>query len=250
MPWGISRDTGFVRNGATSREPFTPRSSSGVLRIIRDDLHCNAVRLHGAVTRAAGARRHPAPISAWRSGSRLPASRPPTGCCRCSLTRRARWSASGGEAERSPRRAEPDEPPTLAAPSTNGPRPAPPRTAAPARADPGARRARQRVPGQGRGGRPRAVRWQDHLCRHPARGASTGPASTSCPWISTGRSRSPTGSPKACAARSSCWQAGGDHRVRRRHLPRRGRHGRSRSGDRRARQGHRRAGSIERRIRP
>ena len=58
---GISYDTGFVRNGATSREPFDPEVVERELRIIRDDLHCNAVRLMGgdperlelAATRAA-----------------------------------------------------------------------------------------------------------------------------------------------------------------------------------------------------
>jgi hypothetical protein len=44
---GISYDTGFVRNGATSLEPFEAEVVERELRIIRDDLHCNAVRIMG-----------------------------------------------------------------------------------------------------------------------------------------------------------------------------------------------------------
>ena len=44
---GISYDTGFVRNGAISREGFVPEVVERELRIIRDDLHCNAVRVIG-----------------------------------------------------------------------------------------------------------------------------------------------------------------------------------------------------------
>jgi hypothetical protein len=44
---GISYDTGFIRNGASSREPFDPQVVQRELRIIRDDLHCNAVRVMG-----------------------------------------------------------------------------------------------------------------------------------------------------------------------------------------------------------
>src|SRR5215217_8251704 len=44
---GISYDTGFVRNGGSSREPFDPEVVRRELRIIRDDLHCNAVRIMG-----------------------------------------------------------------------------------------------------------------------------------------------------------------------------------------------------------
>ncbi|MGH2352777.1 MAG: hypothetical protein ACRDJN_14310 [Chloroflexota bacterium] len=44
---GISYDTGFVRHGAVSRERFDPHVVERELGIIRDDLHCNAVRLTG-----------------------------------------------------------------------------------------------------------------------------------------------------------------------------------------------------------
>jgi hypothetical protein len=44
---GISYDTGFVRNGVSSREPFDPEVVKRELQIIRDDLHCNAVRVMG-----------------------------------------------------------------------------------------------------------------------------------------------------------------------------------------------------------
>ncbi|MGW1656642.1 hypothetical protein [Streptomyces atratus] len=44
---GISYDTGFVKNGAVSRKLFDPEVVGRELRIIRDDLHCNAVRVMG-----------------------------------------------------------------------------------------------------------------------------------------------------------------------------------------------------------
>jgi hypothetical protein len=45
--YGISYDTGFVRGGGSSREPFDPEVVRRELRIIRDDLHGNAVRIMG-----------------------------------------------------------------------------------------------------------------------------------------------------------------------------------------------------------
>ncbi|MFE7127684.1 hypothetical protein [Streptomyces sp. NPDC057617] len=44
---GISYDTGFVRYGANSRTHFDPEVVRRELRVIRDDLHCNAVRVIG-----------------------------------------------------------------------------------------------------------------------------------------------------------------------------------------------------------
>ena len=44
---GISYDTGFISNGRNAREPFDPEVVKRELRIIRDDLHCNAVRIIG-----------------------------------------------------------------------------------------------------------------------------------------------------------------------------------------------------------
>jgi hypothetical protein len=44
---GISYDTGFIISGRTSRDPFDPDVVERELRIIRDDLHCNAVRVMG-----------------------------------------------------------------------------------------------------------------------------------------------------------------------------------------------------------
>ncbi|HEY3684516.1 MAG TPA: hypothetical protein VGL93_15895 [Streptosporangiaceae bacterium] len=44
---GISYDTGFVRSGGTSRPAFDPDEVRRELRIIRDDLHCTAVRVIG-----------------------------------------------------------------------------------------------------------------------------------------------------------------------------------------------------------
>lgn len=58
---GISYDTGFVRDGVSSRERFDPGVVERELGIIRDELHCTAVRVIGgdperlelAATRAA-----------------------------------------------------------------------------------------------------------------------------------------------------------------------------------------------------
>jgi hypothetical protein len=44
---GISYETGFVRDGNCSRDRFDPETVARELRIIRDDLHCNAVRVLG-----------------------------------------------------------------------------------------------------------------------------------------------------------------------------------------------------------
>ena len=44
---GITYDTGFVRDGANSRPRFDPDLVERELRIIRDDLHCTAVRVTG-----------------------------------------------------------------------------------------------------------------------------------------------------------------------------------------------------------
>ncbi|MFF9351907.1 hypothetical protein [Streptomyces sp. NPDC014734] len=44
---GISYDTGFVRDGANSRRVFDPAVVERELRVIRDELHCNAVRVMG-----------------------------------------------------------------------------------------------------------------------------------------------------------------------------------------------------------
>lgn len=44
---GINYDTGFFNKGASSREPFEAAIVARELQIIRDDLHCNAVRVTG-----------------------------------------------------------------------------------------------------------------------------------------------------------------------------------------------------------
>ncbi|MEU2612205.1 hypothetical protein ABZ570_11565 [Micromonospora sp. NPDC007271] len=44
---GITYDTGFVRHGVNSRQRFEPKLVERELRIIRDDLHCTAVRVTG-----------------------------------------------------------------------------------------------------------------------------------------------------------------------------------------------------------
>ena len=44
---GITYDTGFLSAGTSTREPFDPEVVRREMRIIRDDLHCNAVRVTG-----------------------------------------------------------------------------------------------------------------------------------------------------------------------------------------------------------
>jgi hypothetical protein len=44
---GICYDTGFINKGVSSREPFDLEVVKRELQIIRDDLHCNAVRITG-----------------------------------------------------------------------------------------------------------------------------------------------------------------------------------------------------------
>jgi hypothetical protein len=44
---GITYDTGFLRAGASTHEPFDPEVVKREMRIIRQDLHCNAVRITG-----------------------------------------------------------------------------------------------------------------------------------------------------------------------------------------------------------
>src|SRR6266567_2214797 len=44
---GITYDTGFLSAGTSTREPFDPEIVRREMRIIRDDLHCNAVRITG-----------------------------------------------------------------------------------------------------------------------------------------------------------------------------------------------------------
>jgi hypothetical protein len=44
---GITYDTGFISCGTTTHEPFDPDRVRREMRVIRDDLHCNAVRITG-----------------------------------------------------------------------------------------------------------------------------------------------------------------------------------------------------------
>jgi len=44
---GITYDTGFLSAGTSTREPFDPAVVEREMRIIGDDLHCNAVRVTG-----------------------------------------------------------------------------------------------------------------------------------------------------------------------------------------------------------
>jgi hypothetical protein len=44
---GITYDTGFISVGGSTHEPFDPEVVKREMRVIRDDLHCNAVRITG-----------------------------------------------------------------------------------------------------------------------------------------------------------------------------------------------------------
>ena len=44
---GINFDTGFLSKGTSTREPFDPEGVRREMQIIRDDLHCSAVRITG-----------------------------------------------------------------------------------------------------------------------------------------------------------------------------------------------------------
>ena len=44
---GICYDTGFFNRGVSTHEPFDPEVVARELRVIRDDLHCTAVRITG-----------------------------------------------------------------------------------------------------------------------------------------------------------------------------------------------------------
>jgi hypothetical protein len=46
---GINYDTGFVSAGTTTHEPFDPEVVRREMRVIRDELHCTAVRITGGI---------------------------------------------------------------------------------------------------------------------------------------------------------------------------------------------------------
>ena len=45
MRFGMNYDTGFVSAGSTTHEPFDPETVRRDLSVIRDELHCDAVRV-------------------------------------------------------------------------------------------------------------------------------------------------------------------------------------------------------------
>ncbi|WP_326556747.1 hypothetical protein [Micromonospora sp. NBC_01796] len=47
--FGMNYDTGFVSAGSTTHEPFDPEAVRRDLRVIRDELHCDAVRITGGI---------------------------------------------------------------------------------------------------------------------------------------------------------------------------------------------------------
>ncbi|MFE3455805.1 hypothetical protein ACFXJ8_43575 [Nonomuraea sp. NPDC059194] len=68
--YGITYDTGFTSAGSTTHEPFDPEAVRREMRIIHDDLHCDAVRITGGVQdRLETAARHAADagLEVWYS---------------------------------------------------------------------------------------------------------------------------------------------------------------------------------------
>jgi hypothetical protein len=68
--YGITYDTGFTSAGTTTHEPFDPDLVRREMRIIRDELHCDAVRVTGGVQdRLETAARHAADagLEVWYS---------------------------------------------------------------------------------------------------------------------------------------------------------------------------------------
>jgi hypothetical protein len=53
---GICYDTGFFNRGVSTHEPFEPEVVARELGIVREDLHCNAVRITGGRPGAAEGR--------------------------------------------------------------------------------------------------------------------------------------------------------------------------------------------------
>ena len=47
--FGMNYDTGFVSAGSTTHEPFDPETVRRDLRVIRQELHCDAVRITGGI---------------------------------------------------------------------------------------------------------------------------------------------------------------------------------------------------------
>ncbi|WP_246613437.1 hypothetical protein [Paractinoplanes bogorensis] len=47
--FGMNYDTGLVSGGSTTHEPFDAGTVRSDLRVIRDELHCDAVRITGGV---------------------------------------------------------------------------------------------------------------------------------------------------------------------------------------------------------
>lgn len=47
--WGVTYDTGFTNLGTTTHEPFDPDVVGKDMRVIRDDLHADAVRVTGGI---------------------------------------------------------------------------------------------------------------------------------------------------------------------------------------------------------
>jgi hypothetical protein len=67
---GLTFDTGFISEGTTTREPFDPEIVRREMQIIRDDLHCTAVRVTGGHPDRLERPRALRSTRAWKCGSR------------------------------------------------------------------------------------------------------------------------------------------------------------------------------------
>ena len=70
---GICYDTGFFNRGVSTHEPFDPEVVGRELRVIREDLHCNAVRITGGDLerlKAAASHAAAAGLEVWTHPSR------------------------------------------------------------------------------------------------------------------------------------------------------------------------------------
>ncbi|MFC7585252.1 hypothetical protein ACFQYP_17140 [Nonomuraea antimicrobica] len=77
--YGVTYDTGFLSAGTTTHEPFDPDAVRREMQIIRDELHCDAVRVTGETRTALRPPRTTPPARAWRSGThRSPTASPRT----------------------------------------------------------------------------------------------------------------------------------------------------------------------------
>jgi hypothetical protein len=98
---GVCYDTGFFNRGVSTHEPFDPEVVERELRIIREDLHCTAVRLTGGDLERLKIAAVTPPRPGWRSGS--PPSPPTSPATSCSTSSPPSPTTPRGYGGRGPR---------------------------------------------------------------------------------------------------------------------------------------------------